>query len=277
MPALVIVADNDCGQDAPRVVAEFAARWSQAVCVPVPERGVAQVRNTLVREAGLRCPDWQWLLMLDDDGIATPGWLGRLVSAGIALKADLVGGPVEGVLPDHVGALARNSVFASRRRWKTGLVPLLNTTQNLGIARSTLALTGEPLFRQEYGASGGEDYDLFRRVARAGGKLAWCDEAVINEPAPADRLTPRALLYRYASTGVYMSLIDRSYDGKHAAWKHGIRGLVGSVLAVLGGLARFDVDRTARGLLMSAHMAGRISGLLGARSSRYVEPAPKKA
>ncbi|WP_028309824.1 glycosyltransferase family 2 protein [Derxia gummosa] len=276
-PALVIVADNDCGQEAHAVIVEFNRQWPLAVCVPVPERGVAQVRNTLVREAGARCPGWQWLLMLDDDGLATPGWLGTLLRAGVAHKADLVGGPVEGVLPEGSGVLARNSVFASRRRWKTGPVPTLNTTQNLGIARSALALIGEPLFRREYGASGGEDYDLFRRVARAGGKLVWCDEAVINEPAPASRLTPRALLYRYASTGVYMALIDRSYDGGNQVWTQAVKGLVGALLATAKGLAHLDPDKAARGLLMSAHMVGRIGGLLGAKSSRYVEPAVKKA
>jgi hypothetical protein len=233
---------------------------------------VAQVRNALVREACTSRPGWRWLVMLDDDGLATPGWLNKLLATGEALQAHLVGGPVEGMLPAGASALARNSIFASRRRWPTGRVPTLNTTQNLAIARSTLALVAEPLFRNEYGASGGEDYDLFRRTARAHGVLAWCDEAVVHEPAPAERLTARALLYRYASTGAYMARIDRAHDGPGAAWKQAVRGLCGAAWHIVRGGLRHDRNLAARGLLSAAHQIGRIGGLLGAQTRRYVSP-----
>ena len=95
-PALVIVGDNDCGESAPRIVDAFRSQWPHAVCIPVAERGVAQVRNALVREACASRPAWRWLVMLDDDGLATPGWLKKLLTTGETLRAHLVGGPVEG-------------------------------------------------------------------------------------------------------------------------------------------------------------------------------------
>ena len=269
-PALVIVGDNDCGESAPHIVEAFRADWPQAVCIPVAERGVAQVRNALLREACAREPAWRWLVMLDDDGLATPGWLQRLLATGESLQADLVGGPVEGMLPEGASALARNSIFASRRRWAPGRVPTLNTTQNLAIARKTLALVPEPLFRNEYGASGGEDYDLFRRTAAAQGVLAWCDEAVVQEPAPADRLSARALLYRYASTGAYMACIDRAHDGTAATWHQALRGLCGALWHGMRSALRRDRNLAARSLLSAAHQVGRVGGLLGARTRRYV-------
>jgi glycosyltransferase involved in cell wall biosynthesis len=272
-PALVIVGDNECGSAAPAVVEAFRAQWPLAACVPVPERGVAQVRNALVREAGERAPGWQWLVMLDDDGLATPGWLEGLLRTGLAHGAHLVGGPVRGVLPAGAGRLARNSIFAARRRWSTGPVPTLNTTQNLAIARATPALVGLPLFRAELGASGGEDYDLFRRTALRGGTLAWCDEAVVDEPAPADRLTARALIYRYASTGAYMARIDTAYDGAGPVWLRCFKGLAGAAWLALRGALRRDSDQVASGVLSLAHQAGRLGGLLGARTHRYVQPA----
>jgi glycosyltransferase involved in cell wall biosynthesis len=272
LPALVIVGDNDCGESAPQIVDSFRAQWPQAVCVPVVERGIAQVRNALVREAWMRRPDWRWLLMLDDDGLVTPGWMHPLFATGEALKAHLVGGAVEGGLPPDAGTLARNSIFASRRRWPTGCVPTLNGAQNLAIARKTLALVGEPLFRREYGASGGEDYDLFRRTARSGGVMAWCDEAVVLEPAPAELLKARALLYRYASTGAYMARIDCSYDGLTKVWKQTLKGLCGAAWHGAYGTLRRDPNLTARSVLSAAHQIGRIGGLLGARSNRYASP-----
>lgn len=271
-PAFIIVADNDCGTEAAAVVEEFKSRWSDIVCIPVPERGVAQVRNALVAAASRYRPEWNWLLMLDDDGRVEPGWMNAILSCGEAYQAHLVGGPVEGVLPDDAGLLVRNSVFASRRRWPTGPVTTLNTTQNLAISRRTLDLLTPPLFRNQYGATGGEDYDLFRQVFAAGGKLVWCDEAIVIEPAPADRLQYWSLLGRYYSTGAYMARIDRHYDGTLNAWKNSIVGLFS--LAVRSGammlLAR--KNDAARAFLSLVHYAGRIHGLVGARIARYVKP-----
>jgi glycosyltransferase involved in cell wall biosynthesis len=274
-PATVVIADNDCGSEAPALVAAFRARWPRSRCIPVAARGVAQVRNALVAEAHRVCPDWQWLVMLDDDGLATSGWLAALLAAGTRYEADLVGGPVQGVLPDGAGRLARNSVFAARRRWQTGLVPLLNTTQNLAISRRALRLAPEPLFRNEYGASGGEDYDLFRRVARAGGRLVWCDDAVVLEPAPADRLTVRGLLHRYASTGMYMVVIDRAYDGVGQVWLGAVKGLLRAGGATALATLLLRRDRAACGLLDISHYVGRLAGLLGWSSARYVPAAVK--
>lgn len=271
-PAMVIVADNDCGQDAPAVVAQFSSRWPAIRCIPVSARGVAQVRNALVSQAHQDVPDWRWIVMLDDDGLATQGWLGKLLAIGEEYQAHLVGGPVQGILPSGAGWLARNSVFATRGRWATGLVPTLNTTQNLGISRRVLDLIPAPLFRNEYGASGGEDYDLFRRVAQAQGRIAWCDEAVIEEPAPADRLTPKALLYRYHSTGVYMAAIDRSYDGAKGGWRGAVKGLLGSCVRLSLAALTLRSSEVARQILMTSHYVGRMAGLLGANSSRYVAP-----
>lgn len=271
-PAFIIVADNDCGIEASAIVDAFKSSWSDVVCIPVPERGVAQVRNAIVATASRFRPEWKWLLMLDDDGCVEPGWMKAMLSCGETYEAHLVGGPVEGVLPKDAGLLARNSIFASRRRWPTGPVDTLNTTQNLAISRRTLGLISLPLFRDQYGATGGEDYDLFRQVANAGGRLVWCDEAVVVEPAPPDRLQYWSLLSRYYSTGAYMARIDRHYDGSAATWKDAIMGLVSLALRSLVMTVLTRKDDAARAFLSLVHYAGRIHGLLsGAGLARYVK------
>ena len=181
----------------------------------------------------------------------------------------MVGGPVTGVLAGPQNLLARNSVFAARRRWATGPVCTLNTTQNLLISRSLLDHVSPPLFDARYGLSGGEDYDLFRRAVRAGAKLVWCDEAEMFEPAPPERLTRKALLHRYYSSGVYMGPIDRRYDGWRSAILHTCRGVGSGALQIsLGGLLQKS-DRVARGILTTAHHLGRLRGLTGGKLSRY--------
>ena len=265
----LVVADNGCSADTEAVVKAFAAEFPRCFYVPIPERGLAPVRNGLVRAVTEIVPNWRWLAMLDDDGYVSEGWLANLIACGESLDAHLVGGPVEGVLPDGANILARNSIFARRRRWKTGLVESLNTTQNLLISRTLLDVAPEPLFRNEYSASGGEDYDLFRRVRKAGGRIAWCDEAVVFEPTPESRLSPSRVLSRYYTTGIYMSQIDRFYDGTGKTCTTALKGFVSSLLRTIGAGFRRDPNGAAQGMLSTAHYAGRAVGLLGGRAARY--------
>lgn len=265
----LVVADNGCSEDTKAVVTAFSTDFPRCFYVPIEERGLAPVRNGLVRAVSELVPDWHWLAMLDDDGYVSPGWLARLIACGETYDAHLTGGPVEGVLPDDANILARNSIFARRRRWATGLVESLNTTQNLLISRKLLALTPEPLFRNEYSASGGEDYDLFRRVRQSGGRIAWCDEAVVWEPTPESRLSIRRVLSRYYTTGIYMSQIDRFYDGNRKTTTTAFKGFIASLLRTITAGFRRDSNAAAQGMLSTAHYAGRAVGLLGGRAARY--------
>ena len=264
---IVIVADNACDAAALAIAERHAAHY-----LPVPERGLAAVRNALVGEAGWLAPDWQWLAMLDDDGRVAPDWLQPLVACGERFGAHLVGGPVEGDLPASAGRLARNSVLAGRRRAATGPVSALSGAQNLLIARSLVDLLGAPLFRDAYGRSGGEDYDLFRRAAAAGARMAWCAEAVVHEPAPPDQLRAARLLARYWSTGLYTARIDRTFDGAARTWAVALKGLAGSLARGSAAALRGDLDAAASAALMLGHFGGRIAGLLGGESRRYAAP-----
>jgi succinoglycan biosynthesis protein ExoM len=263
-PATVIVADNGCEAAVLAVAERHAAHY-----LPVPERGLAAVRNAIVAEAGWIAPDWAWLAMLDDDGRVAPDWLAPLVASGARLDADLVGGPVEGDLPPGAGRLARNSILAARRRGATGEVAMLGGAQNLLIARRLVDRLGPRPFRADYDRSGGEDYDFFRRAAAAGARMAWCAEAVVHEPVRPEALRPRSLLGRYYSTGLYMARVDRSFDGAARTWLVAGKGLAGTVVRGAGAALRGDWDGSARALLLFGHFCGRVAGLLGACSERY--------
>jgi len=188
--ALIIVGDNACEENVAELVRDFTSRAAIAY-LAVSARGVSQVRNALVAEALRLAPDWRWLLMLDDDGQVTPGWLGTMLQCARKHSGDLLGGPVIGTLPAGSSRLAHNSVFAQRTRSVTGPIALLQGAQNLAINRDLLNRLPLPLFENRLGASGGEDYDLFRRVVHSGGRLVWCEDAIVLEPPPAERLTTR--------------------------------------------------------------------------------------
>lgn len=262
--ATIVVADNGCEAAALAVAERHGAHYA-----PVPQRGLAAVRNALIAEAGWVAPGWTWLAMLDDDGWVTPGWLTALVGCGARFGADLVGGQVDGDLPPDAGRLAGNSVYAGRRRGTTGPAAMLGGAQNLLIGRALVERIGPRPFRAAYDRSGGEDYDFFRRAVVAGARMAWCAEAVVVEPVPRTALSPRRLLARYFSTGLYMARIDRSFDGAGRTWAAAAKGFVGAAARGAAGTLRGDWDAAARSALLVGHFGGRIAGLLGATSARY--------
>ncbi|MDY0958877.1 glycosyltransferase [Sphingomonas sp. CFBP8993] len=264
----VIVADNECSD---RTRAIVTGRHDMPThYVPVPERGLSHVRNAIIGAACQQVPDWDWLVMLDDDGTVTPGWLQALVGCGERFRADLVGGPVDGMVPDDAPVLAQVSHFAGRESHPTGPIDRLQTTQNLAISRRIEGLLGFPLFDIRFNGSGGEDYDLFRRTQHAGGKLVWCDEALVLEPTPAERLTNHALLSRAYTTGTYMGQLRRLHDGTWHEATGAARGMVSSVAKLGLGLVSLNARRTACASLDVAHAVGRVAGLIGRRTSRYM-------
>jgi succinoglycan biosynthesis protein ExoM len=271
----ILIADNDCGQDVPTLVESYSKHFTQISSIPVPERGVSQARNALVSTIVATYPCCDFILMLDDDGRVTPGWFDRITQAAVKYDATLVGGPVIGELPPGASIFAKNSIFSTRKRWPTGLVSSLNTTQNLLLSRKVIDLVGLPLFQNQYGASGGEDYDLFRRVAGAGGAIVWCDEAEVIEPAPADRLTFSSLVSRYSTTGSYMYLIDSSIDGRRITSLRAVKGFSVSIFRVMFGVLCFNKNYFARSVLSLAHFYGRLLGMVGRKTSRYVSTSGK--
>lgn len=150
----VVVADNECGDAAPLVVAAAARSGLSATCICVRERGISQVRNAIIREVSERHPSWRWLIVLDDDGVVEPGWFDALLHGTSRFDADVVAGPVLGDLPERASVFARNSVYAGRPRFASGPVPMLNGAQNIAIARGVVDRLGTTCFPTSLGTSG---------------------------------------------------------------------------------------------------------------------------
>lgn len=262
--ALIIVGDNDSGTDAPRVVEAFRVRGLPVRCVPVPERGISQVRNELIRAATRACPQWRLLLMLDDDGVVLPGWFDALVDGADRLATDVVGGPVLGELPTGASLLARNSVYAGRTRHPTGPVPMLNGAQNIAVTRAICDALTDPWFDVTRGISGGEDYHFFRRILAHGGSLGWCDEAQVVEPTPLDRLRWRPLLRRTFTSNVLAARTDVELVGRSKVWNDLRHGAPQVARDTAAGVLRRDPDRIAKAALRVVALAGRAGGLVRA-------------
>lgn len=266
---LVIIGDNDGGAQVPALVDRYRGRFRDLRSIAVAERGIAANRNALCEAACVFAPDWRWLIMLDDDGQVRPGWFSALTEGAQRLGTDVTGGAVVCPMPSGAGIFARNSEFANRPRRPTGRVAPLGIAQNICIARRVETLVARPWFNPEYGLSGGEDHEFLMRVHEAGGSFGWVDEALVVEPQPPERLTPRAIVYRSLTTGATTARIDRQIGGRLAALRATGRYIVLSTGSLVLNTLLWRPDRIVRAVISVAYAIGRVPGVGRLAGQRY--------
>ncbi len=267
--APIIVADNGC-QDAIRVLTEeFAASTGlTAHYVPVRERGISANRNALIAKF-LELPgNPEWLAMLDDDLTVPPDWLTAMLSAAESYQGSIVSAPYAMVEPTG-NFIIDQSVFLRRERRQTGPTDPVYAGGNFLIARALLEASPPLRFNNDYGLSGGEDYDFFGKAAARGARFVWCDEAFAVEDVDVDRLSSKAVFYRYFSSGNYMGRIDLNNDGAVRSWIRHLGSLARSGGKVALGAATLNRHRALDGVLYSVLGLGSLSALVGFRLYRY--------
>lgn len=192
-PDELVIVDNDPEASAEAVV---AARLARGLPFPVrydrqPVKNISLTRNRSVALAG-----GEWIAFLDDDERAPAEWLAQLASAVRAHAADGVLGPVVPVLPVDAPAWIRRGRFYDWARLRSGQTIPLNRLRFGNLILRASLLRGPAPFDPAYGLTGGEDGDLLTRLAQAGARLVWCDEAVVHEPVEPARLGLGWLLRR---------------------------------------------------------------------------------
>lgn len=230
-PFAVVVAENDARARRGAQVAEryFVERKLLGLCVVEPRQGNCHAINAAFAAALDRCPRARFVLMIDDDEIATPHWLRFMVSAAERTGAGVVGGPVHPRLaPGARPSLARHPAFAPGHT-RSGPVPLIYGSGNCLITRETFAQLGLPAFDLRYNFLGGGDLDFFTRARRAGIAFHWEAQARITETVPLTRTTPRWLVARALRIGA----INYSIDRKHAPGLSGALTVSAKSAAVL--------------------------------------------
>src|SRR5207244_161899 len=132
--------------------------------------------------------------MIDDDEIASPGWLQGLIDAAGQSGADVVGGPVWPVFAVPVSrGIATHPVFQPAFI-RSGAVPMIYGSGNFLIRQAALDRLAQPEFDTRFNFLGGGDTDFFTRCRHAGLRFHWASEARIEETVPAARTEPRWIL-----------------------------------------------------------------------------------
>ena len=257
-----IVVDNDAEESARPVVAGHARGGAPVAYCVEPRRNIAHARNRAVEAARGR-----WIAFIDDDEEAEPRWLAAYLELAARKSADAFFGPglprLESVATPWLDAEA----FYARPRHATG------TAIDRGEARTGNAFVSAKVFDGRrfdpaFGASGGEDAELFAHV---GGPLLWCDEARVVEFVPKERHRPAWLLSRAFRGGyVHTRLALRARPAVAALLGLPRALLAGTVLlAVLPFAALAGRRRALRVALRLGVQAGHVFAHLQGRLEPY--------
>lgn len=194
LPDEVVVVDNDAAESArPVVEAQRAAGAPFPISYAVqPVKNISLTRNKTVELAA-----GDWLAFIDDDERAPEQWLSQLMDAADRYSSDGVLGPVNPVVPASAPGWIRRGRFYEFPRMDSGdIIPPNRLRFGNVLVKGELLRSSDKPFDPSLGLTGGEDGDLLARLQQQGARIVWCDEAIVNEPVEAARLSLQWLLAR---------------------------------------------------------------------------------
>ena len=254
----VIVSDNDETPSAKSLVEAAAQRLGLSISyVHAPAQNISIARNACLD--AVRAP---LLAFLDDDEIASPGWLAGLLAAKNRTDADVVFGPVDAVYEADAPAwMRRTSIHSIRPVWVGGDKIVTGYTCNVLISH---AAVGALRFDPQLGRSGGEDTWFFHQMTTNGAQFDFAPSALATEAVPPARARFDWLAKRSFRTGQTHARILRSMRPHNRAL------MIAPAMKTIycGALALVTLpiaERRNRALIRGALHLGVVSSLLGRR------------
>lgn len=264
--ARIVVVDNDPERSARSVVEAASGRWPVLYAVEM-DPGIPSARQTSVE----LCLEAQAIVFVDDDEVAPPGWLDRLVGTLNRTSAGVVTGPVRGVLPAGAPRWAVHSdTFDSRGRHRTGDAVAKVYTNNTIVRTAAIRNVGAR-FEQAFRYTGSSDLHFFRQLRRAGVSMVWDDDAVVEEYVSSDRLTPVWFVRRAFRSGAGDAVSRRLLD---PWWRAVPVGLAMGALRVGNGVVLLIAGVTSRrravqGVRRVVSGVGTWAGVVGVNYREY--------
>lgn len=192
----VIVVDNDAERSAEKIVADSQKGFKYPIkYISQPYKNISVARNEYLKAA-----KGDYIASIDDDEVADKFWLMHLLAAAKEYGADVVFGRINSMYVEECPEWISAGGYFNRPQYKTGTPLTSGGTGSTLISRSALIQT-EFTFDLEYGATGGEDADLFHRLYKKNYKLIFCNEAYVSEEVERDRLNAKFLIKKAIRIG----------------------------------------------------------------------------
>lgn len=260
----ILVADNDDEPSAWTVVGDVVREVERQIrYVHCPARNISVARN-----ACLDASDADLLAFIDDDEVATPGWIARLVEVAEQQKADVVLGPVRARYAANApGWMQAGDFHSTFPVWVRGQIRT-GYTCNVLLRRSAGSVAANR-FSLERGQTGGEDTEFFTKVFRGGGTIAFAEDAWVEEAVPAGRATLDWLAQRRLRVGqTHGRMLREERQGVGLAADIGLAGAKAAYCFAGTALTFFHPVWRNRNLLRGIMHAGVVGGLMGVHERR---------
>lgn len=266
----LLVVDNDPAASARDVVESVK---SPAVRYVVEsQRGIAAARNRALVETS----DRDAMVFIDDDERPREGWLVNLVDTYAESRPAAVMGRVVSRFPFPPEPWVVAGDFFTRPTRATGALIGIAATNNLLLDVRQIRSLGLQ-FDVALGLSGGEDNLFTRQIVAGGGRIVWCNEAVLDDDVPAVRLERHWLLHRSYSHGNTASVVDirlaragmRRVFCRVRRFLGGIGRISAGFARWMGGLVTGNLRHQARGHRGVYRGAGMMVGALGIVYQEY--------
>lgn len=268
-PFAVVVVENDAEGLAGQDVAfdMFARGHLRGISLVAAKQGNVEAINAGFAAALQRFAATQLFLMIDDDELASPHWLARMVGAAEASGAGIVGGPVNPQFEAAVGAGMRAHPVFWPISAPSGPLPMIYGSGNCLIRRGVFEALGMPAFDVAFNFLGGGDTDFFTRARDAGVTFYWQADALVTETVPSARTQPKWVFKRGLRIGAINRRIDRKTRAALPVLAKDAAILALSPFRFVGELIR------SRSLLRASHPVnvalGRLLSIGGIETSQY--------
>ncbi len=220
-PFEVIVVDNDDKHSAAVICEGFRDKLALRYLVE-PMRGIARCRNRAVAASNSR-----FLAFTDDDDEASSEWLATHHHVVNERDADASFGPVRYRFAVEPPPSIRQCRLYQYPKFENGQAVqwYWTRTSNAFVRRASLPDTQAP-FDVGLGLVGGEDVDLFFRMAEKGALFVAATEASVLEFRDASRTTLGWAMRRCFRNGGTLGRINWSREGLWTRLGHGAGALV---------------------------------------------------